>query len=171
MTKSGRKLHEVLYTDLDHELKTTRRMLERYPSGREDWKPHEKSASLGSLASHVADIPSFGNMILTTDELDFASRPPSPPKPRGTAAELVTAFDGHVAKLRDSLAAMDADRAESKWTLRQGEKVFFSEPKSDLVRHMMINHLIHHRAQLGVYYRMLDVPVPGSYGPSADEPM
>ena len=146
-------------------------MLERYPSGREDWKPHEKSMPLGSLASHVADLPSYGTMILATDELDFAARPPSPPKPRGTAADLVAAFDGHVAKLRDSLAAMDADRAESQWTLRQGEKVFFSEPKSDLVRHMMINHLVHHRAQLGVYYRMLDVPVPGSYGPSADEPM
>ena len=171
MATSAKKLHEVLFSDLDHELQTTRRMLERYPSGHGDWKPHEKSMPFGSLAAHVADIPSYGTMILNTDGLDFGANPPSPSKPRETAAELVAAFDKHVAALQASLTTMDAERADSSWTLRQGEKVFFSQPKSDLVRHMTINHLIHHRAQLGVYYRMLGVPVPGSYGPSADEPM
>ena len=168
---SDKQLNQILYTDLDHELHTARRMLERYPSGNGDWKPHEKSMSLGILASHVADIPSYGTMILGTDGLDFAARPPSLPKARENAAELLAAFDKHSAELRAALDGMDAKNAESNWTLRQGDKVLFSRPRSELVRHMMINHLVHHRAQLGVYYRMLDIPVPGSYGPSADEPM
>lgn len=171
MTTSNRKLHEVMYSDLDHELNTTRRMLERYPAGHADWKPHEKSMPLGRLAAHVAEIPGYVSMLLDTDELDFSASPPRGPASYENAADLVAEFDRRSARTRAALEKLDSEKSESSWTMRDGEKVFFSRPKGELVRHMMINHLIHHRAQLGVYYRMLDVPVPGSYGPSADEPM
>ena len=169
-TQSPRSPADELYTDLDEELATTRRMLERFPSGKNDWRPHEKSMTLGRLAAHVAELPQFGTMIVTSDELDFA-KGGFTPTTYNTAEELLTVFDEKVKALRPALAAADSARLASPWTLRKGEQVFFSKPKAHLVRHMMINHLVHHRAQLGVYYRMLGVPVPGSYGPSADEPM
>ncbi|MEO8946456.1 MAG: DinB family protein [Gemmatimonadaceae bacterium] len=161
---------DVLYTDLDNELRTTRRMLERFPAGHNDWRPHAKSMTLGRLAAHVAEIPGYGSMIIGTDEMDFGK---SDHKPRtyDTANELLAVFDGKVSELRAMLASFDSEAVAAPWSLRNGEQVFFTRPKGDLVRHMMLNHLIHHRAQLGVYYRMLDVPLPGSYGPSADEPM
>ena len=159
-----------LFTDLDAELATTRRMLERFPSGNNDWRPHEKSMTLGRLAAHVAELPQYGTMLVTTDELDWA-KSEYKPTTYNTAAELLAVFDVKVTALRSTLAGVDAATLASPWTMRQGEKVFFTQPKGHLVRHMMLNHLVHHRAQLGVYYRMLDVPLPGSYGPSADEPM
>lgn len=113
---------------------------------------------------------STGTMILTSDEMDFA-KSGYKPTTYETAAELLAAFDKKVYELRPALAALDNDASKSPWTLRNGEQVFFTRPKGALIRHMMINHLVHHRAQLGVYYRMLDVPLPSSYGPSADEPM
>lgn len=161
---------DILYTDLENELRTTRRMLELFPAGNNDWRPHEKSMTLGRLAAHVAELPQYGTMIMTTDEMDFAT---SGYKPTiyDTAEELLVTFDEKVKALRPVLAAANASALASTWTLRNGEQVFFTRPKGDLVRHMMINHLVHHRAQLGVYYRMLGVALPGSYGPSADEPM
>ncbi len=161
---------DILYTDLDNELKTTRRMLERFPAGNNDWRPHEKSMTLGRLAAHVAELPQFGTMIVTTDGMDFATSGYKPAT-YDTAEELLTVFDEKVKALRPVLAAADSDALASSWTLRNGEQVFFTRPKGELVRHMMINHLVHHRAQLGVYYRMLGVALPSSYGPSADEPM
>ena len=167
---TGSKPVDILYTDLDNELRTTRRMLERFPEGHNDWRPHEKSMTLGRLAAHVAEIPGYGTMIISTPEMDI-SKGSHTPTTYDSAAELLAVFDQKVAELRTLLASFDADAVSSSWTLRNGEQVFFTRPKGDLVRHMMLNHLIHHRAQLGVYYRMLDVPLPGSYGPSADEPM
>ena len=159
-----------LYPDLEDELATTRRMLERFPSGNNDWRPHEKSMTLGRLAAHVAELPQFGTMLITTNELDFAASGYKPTT-YNTAAELLAVFDEKVKALRPVLMGADSATLASPWTMRDGEKVFFTRPKAHLVRQIMINHLVHHRAQLGVYYRMLDVPVPGSYGPSADEPM
>lgn len=145
-------------------------MLERFPTGHNDWRPHEKSMTLGRLAAHVAELPGFGTMIINTDGMDFSKRE-YVAKIYDTADELLAVFDEKVEALRPVLAAADSATLASLWTLRNGEQIFFTRPKGELVRGMMINHLVHHRAQLGVYYRMLGVPVPGSYGPSADEPM
>ncbi len=161
---------DILYTDLENELRTTRRMLERFPEGKNDWRPHEKSMTLGRLASHVAEIPQYATMIISTPEMDF-SKGGHTPTIYNTADELLAVFDQKVNELRPVLASFDSEAVATPWSLRNGEQIFFTRPKGDLVRHMMINHLVHHRAQLGVYYRMLDVPLPGSYGPSADEPM
>jgi hypothetical protein len=160
----------VLFPDLDQELAITRRTLERFPEGKDGWKPHERSTSLGQLAVHLAMLPGFGQMIIESDELDFAARP-YVPRPFKTAADLVAIFDEAVAGMRPLVAAADGDALARGWTMRAGEQVFLSAPKGALIRQLMISHIIHHRAQLGVYYRLLGVAVPSVYGPSADEPM
>ena len=160
----------VLFPDLDQELAATRRTLERYPAGNPDWKPHEKSMSLGALAVHLAMLPGFGTMILEHDELDFA-RHPYQPLPFESAADLVAIFDERVAAMRPLLASADGPALARSWTMRAGDHVILSAPKGGLVRQLLINHIIHHRAQLGVYYRLLGVAVPSIYGPSADEAM
>lgn len=161
---------DAIYTDLDQEIDKTRRTLERFPAGHNDWRPHDKSMPLAKLASHVAGIPAFATAIVTTDQMDFA---------KGeyvsysceSAAELLDVFDKTAASLRAALKAADAESLAGTWTLRNGDRVVGAGRKSDLVRSIAINHMVHHRAQLGVYYRMLDVPVPAMYGPSADEPI
>lgn len=158
-----------LLIDLDRELASTRRMLERYPAGNGEWRPHEKSRTLSALATHVANIPHHGANILTTAEMDVASRTPQPLK--DSAAELLEVFDAGVARLKASVAGTDAAKLREKWTMRAGPRVLASEPRALLMRLMVINHLVHHRAQLGVYLRLLNVPIPGVYGPSADEPV
>ena len=158
----------ILYNDLDDELAATRKTLERFPDGKGDWRPHEKSRTIGELAAHVAQLPGLGLMILQTDELDAATRPPLPQV--NSAAEVLALFESVAGRLRQAVAAADFAALERPWTLRRGDKVFLSRPKRALMRTMLINHLIHHRAQLGVYYRLLGVPVPGIYGPTADEP-
>ena len=157
----------VLYEDLDRELDSTRRVLERFPDGKNDWRPHEKSRTLGELAGHVAGIPGLGATILATDELDRSGRPAMPSA--GTAAELLAAFDANVAKLRAALATLDAGGLDRTWTMRMGGRVLVQNPKRVLMRVMVLSHLVHHRAQLGGYYRLLNVPVPSVYGPTADE--
>ena len=159
----------VLYEDLDRELASTRRVLERFPEGKSDWRPHEKSRPLGELAGHVAGMPGLGARILETDELDRSGRP-TPPS-LGTVAEALALFDGNVAKLRAALAKLDADGLDRTWTMRMGERVLVQNTKRLLMRVMVLSHMVHHRAQLGVYYRLLNVPVPGVYGPTADEPL
>lgn len=169
MTKpSSESVAGSLFTDLETELATTRRMLERFPSGKSEWRPHEKSMTLGSLASHVAEIPQYGTAILVSDELDF-SKGPHQRNTYETAEDLLAAFDDKVSQLRPALTTLDATAVTTPWTLRNGEYVIFTQPKGAAFRRVMLNHLVHHRAQLGVYYRLLGVPVPGSYGPSADE--
>lgn len=158
-----------LLIDLDRELASTRRVLERYPAGKGEWKPHEKSRTLSALATHVANIPHHGVNILTTAEMDLASRAPQPSK--DSASELLEVYDAGVARLKASAAETDAAKLSEKWTMRAGPRVLVSEPRALLMRLMVINHLVHHRAQLGVYLRLLDVPIPGVYGPSADEPV
>ncbi|MDQ2889553.1 MAG: DinB family protein [Gemmatimonadota bacterium] len=170
MAPQSKSLQDTLYSDLENELNTTRRMLERYPSGHDDWRPHEKSMTLGRLAAHIAELPGYGTMLVTTDEMDFSARDYKPTV-YSSAAELLAVFDDKAKILRETLPKMDVEASESTWTLRDGDKVYFSRPRGELIRHMMLNHLVHHRAQLGVYYRMMNVPVPSSYGPSADEGM
>src|SRR5438045_7519628 len=162
-------LLSLLLCDLDGELESTRRVLERFPAGKGDWKPHEKSRSIGVLATHVADIPARGTSILESDGFDFTKRAPLPNL--DSPEDLVALFDERASGLRAALAKAEDSVLGQTWSLRGGDRVFITAPKRNLLRSMLVNHIIHHRAQLGVYYRMLGVPVPGVYGPTADEPM
>jgi uncharacterized damage-inducible protein DinB len=157
----------LLYGDFPAEYAVTRRFLERYPDGRGEWRPHEKSRTLAQLATHVADIVNRGTAVLETDGLDVAARQPLPPM--DAAAALLAHFDASLARFTAALESTDLDHLAQPWALRRGEHVLIAQPRRLLLRQMMMSHLVHHRAQLGVYYRLLGVPVPGSYGPSADD--
>jgi len=162
-------MSEVLMTEFAQEAATTRLLLERVPAKDAGWKPHPKSAALGDLALHVANLASWLGLTLTTTELDLAVTPA--PAPFTTVAALLATFDANVASSRAALArATDADFAVP-WSLRSGDQVFFTMPRAVIVRSFALSHLIHHRAQLGVYLRLRDVPLPPSYGPTADAGM
>lgn len=163
--------------EIDEEYAVTRRLLERYPADRGAWTPHAKSSSLGDLAAHVAQIPTWLGAVIERDELDAAALDGHgesllAPWPHASSArELVARFDAAVAAARAQLAAADDPHMRRTWTLRAGATTIFSEPRAAVVRSFVLNHGIHHRGQLTVYYRLLDVPLPSSYGPTADEPM
>ena len=158
----------LLFPDLEGELATTRRMLERVPNGNNEWRPHAKSRTLGDLATHLAQLPGFGLMMCTRDEFDGLA--PRPPEPRfSDSAERVRFFDELSTQLRGRLQQMTWDQANARWKLRLGDKVVLNVPRTQVIRTVFITHSAHHRAQLGVYLRMLDTPVPWSYGRSADE--
>ncbi|MGI4759031.1 MAG: DinB family protein [Janthinobacterium lividum] len=160
---------EILLIDFDAEAVSTRRVLERVPADKAGWQPHDKSFTLGALASHVATLASFGNMILTTGSLDLGATK-FPTHQFTTAEEAVAAASGFAAEIRTNLAAMSDEDLQATWTLQFGEHKIFSGPRMLAYKMMFFNHLIHHRAQITVYLRQLDVAVPGIYGPSADEP-
>ena len=159
---------QLAYSDLRHELASTRRILERVPDGQSDFSPHVKSMTLGRLASHVADMTYFTLAIVEREGLDFAKKD-YPFFAAGTRDEILAHFDAGAAALTRAVDTIDAESFGQPWTLRNGEHVIFTQPRGVLVRGMGINHLVHHRAQLGVYLRLLGIPVPGLYGPSADE--
>ncbi|MDR3745408.1 MAG: DinB family protein [Acidobacteriaceae bacterium] len=160
---------ELLLQDFDIEMASTRRTLERIPEDKAAYKPHEKSMPLGQLALHVATLPGFAKTILTTPSLDLASAPRPDMTFHGREATLAT-FDALAAEARTALvASSDADLSAS-WRFSFGDHLISDAPRSLAFRHMFFNHLIHHRAQLGVYLRLNNIPVPGVYGPSADEP-
>jgi len=158
----------LLFPDLESELSTTRRMLARVPEGNEDWRPHSKSRTLGELATHLAQLPGFGLIMATRDEFDGLGQ--RPPEPRFTSSEeRVRFFDELSGQLRKVLQQMTWEQARMPWKLRLGPKVVMSTPRTQVIRTVFITHSAHHRAQLGTYLRMLDTPVPWSYGRSADE--
>lgn len=159
---------ERLFADFDQELAITRRVLERYPEEHADWRPHEKSMSLVELAAHLASLPRLGEIAALSPELDFASMPYVPPTAR-TRSEILELFDKQSATTRAAVSSLDADGMRATWTLRAGDKVYASGPRANHLRTLMLSHMIHHRGQLTVYYRLLGVPVPSVYGPSADE--
>lgn len=162
---------ETLLPEFDREMASTRRMLERVPEERLSWKPHEKSMSLGRLATHVAEIPGWGLKAFTTDELDVAppGAPPYVPRTAASRVALLDLFERNAAEARRVLAAApDADFAKP-WSLRAGGEVAFTLPKGAVYPSMLLNHLIHHRGQLSVYLRLSGAPVPPTYGPTADE--
>lgn len=163
-------INEAFIAELEQESKATRKILERVPIEKSDWKPHDKSMTLGRLASHVAEISGWTTTTLGANEMDF-SKIDYKPRIAKSSAELMEIFEENYSKAMESLKnAKDSDFMET-WTLRNGDQVYFTMPKVVVVRNFAYSHLIHHRAQLSVYLRLLDVPVPSIYGPTADEPM
>jgi uncharacterized damage-inducible protein DinB len=153
--------------EFEREAVTTRKMLSVVPNDKYDWRPHPKSMSIRQLATHIAELPLWMGMALNTSELDFAANPYTPTEINDTKS-LVDYFEANVLEGRKELAGAKEETLDELWTLRNGEEVYSKEPKSDVIR-MTFNQITHHRAQLGVFLRLLDVPIPGSYGPSADD--
>ena len=160
-------IKDALLTEYDHEIATTRRLLERLPDEKLDWKPHEKSRTLGGLATHLTNLPLWGGTILNDQSFDLADGPPGSDA-RRSRAEILTAFDESARRTR---AMMDKGDAEYKglWTLKRGGHVMFTLPRAAAFKMFVMNHIIHHRGQLSVYLRLNDVAVPPIYGPTADE--
>lgn len=162
------KMSDALLPEFDHEMATTRRVLERVPDDRLGWKPHEKSMSMGRLASHVAELPVLVDAILNQDGFDMAA-PRDKPRDLASSREIVELFDSVVGKARTLLAAAEDQTLLQPWSLKNGDHVIFTLPRVGVLRSMVYSHSIHHRGQLSVYLRLNDVPVPSIYGPSADE--
>jgi hypothetical protein len=161
-------INEALLAELDQEAINTRKTLERVPD-KPDFVPHAKSTPLGRLAPHVAQLPDFGVIVLTTPQLDFSTGS-FRPLPFESAQQLVKAFDEGAARIRQALANTPDDAWQANWKLLFQGKSFFDGSRFMAYRQMFLNHLVHHRAQLGVYLRLNGVAVPATYGPSADEP-
>ena len=159
---------ESLLSEFDQEMAATRRVLERVPESKADWKPHEKSSALGDLATHVANIPAYLGLVIKKEEADGATDIPRPPKFSTTAA-LLELFDKNVKAAREAVTGVPDSRMALPWTLKRGSQTIFSRPRGTVLRSFVMSHHIHHRAQLGVYLRMQDVPLPSIYGPTADE--
>jgi len=158
---------EFFLEQLEQEAVTTRKMLSRVPLDKFGWKPHEKSMEIKRLVTHIAELPTWIPMVLNTDELDFAKNEYKP-APINNTDELVHYFEECLMEGKEALKnGKEADLGKS-WTLRNGEQVYNTSPKRDVLR-MSLSQIIHHRAQLGVYLRLLNIPIPGSYGPSADD--
>lgn len=156
------------FGDLEQELATTRRVLERIPDEHWDWSPHAKSMTLGRLASHLAELPHLGVAVLTRDAFDAATDRPQRTGP-SNRAELLQGFDQAAAALTAALDSVPADGWRQNWELKNAGQVFLSLPRAGALRVLAISHPIHHRGQLTVYLRLLGVPVPSIYGPTADE--
>lgn len=162
-------LKDIAFADLDRELNVTRKVLERLPPEHYGWQPHEKSMTLGKLALHVAELPEWIRVTIECDELDVGQAPRPPAEVAGRD-ELLARFDRNAAAARKVAAEFDMARWDQPWTMRNGEQVFVSRPRSVVYRVWCINHLIHHRAQLCLYLRLLNVPVPTVYFNTADDP-
>jgi len=159
---------DLLLGEFDAEMKTTRTTLERVPFDKQSFKPHSKSMPLEKLAPHVAELAGFGATILTTPELDFG-KGPQRPRPPFESVGLLKVFDENVAKARAALKGQSDEAWTQPWKLSFQGKPIFSGTRFLAYRQMFLNHLVHHRAQLGVYLRLNDKPVPATYGPSADD--
>ena len=162
-------IKDAIIAELKHESSMTKKMLERVPLDRGDWKPHEKSMTLGRLATHVAENTHWISDIINIDDYDFMTNYNFNPKNAGSTEELLTIFQANLDNAITDLSNMNDDDFAKSWTVRRGEQVMFTTPKKVSIRGWGMNHLIHHRGQLSVYLRLLNVPVPGMYGPSADE--
>lgn len=164
-------IRDLYLPEFDHEAAATRRLLEVFPEGKLDWRPHPKSMTLQQLVSHLVNLPSWMPLTLSTAELDFAANADWKTPQLSTTAEILATFDAHVAQARAALAEATDEQMAELWTLRAGETVYFTQPKFGVLRGFVLSHLVHHRAQYGVYLRLMEVPLPGVYGPSADEAM
>jgi uncharacterized damage-inducible protein DinB len=162
-------IKEAAFCDIERELATTRRVLERIPEDKFDWKPHEKSMSLLQLAGHVATMPIWLQLTVDQDELNFTS-PPHIPRDFGNRESVLEVFDTNAAKFRSAFEKIDDKALLQTWTLRNGDEVMFTQSRDYVLRVWSLNHMVHHRGQLCLYLRLLDVPVPAVYFNSADEP-
>lgn len=165
------RISETLLPEFDSEMSNTRRTLERVPEDRFDWKPHEKSMAMGGLANHLANIPSWAVYAVEKDSLDLApvGQPPLKTPQASSREELLKAFDSNVAAARAAIAEASDEHLVQNWSLLSGGNTVMTLPRVAILRGFVLNHNIHHRAQLGVYLRLNDIPVPSIYGPSADE--
>jgi uncharacterized damage-inducible protein DinB len=158
---------DALLAEYDHEMGTTRRLLDRIPDDKLAWKPHEKSRALGELASHLGNIPNWASLILNASSFDLAEAPPDA-APKTTRADILALFDDSTKKTRELMDKSDADYT-APWSLKRGGQDMFSMPRIAAFRSFVLNHTIHHRGQLSVYLRLNEIPVPPIYGPTADE--
>jgi uncharacterized damage-inducible protein DinB len=163
-------LVDALLPEFDHEIAATRRLLDRLPADQLVWKPHAKSMALGALAEHLGQLGVWAQLTLTQSAVDLetTARPPGY-QPMTVKADILAHFDTQMAAARVALAGRTDAELMAPWTLRRGAQEFFTMPKASCWRTFVMNHLIHHRGQLTVYLRELDVPLPSIYGPSADE--
>jgi len=159
---------DPLLNELHQEAAITRRVLERVPGDKLEWRPHPKSMSLGQLAMHVASIPGNLSGLVQADEFDASQANFTPPAP-GSVEEILTAHDSSLRAAQDYLGGVDELTAQGSWRLTFRGKEVFTAPRGGVIRSLMLNHWYHHRGQLSVYLRLLDVPVPVIYGRSADE--
>jgi len=161
---------EMLLPEFDQEMSNTRKLLAIVPEDKADWKPHDKSMSMARLAGHVADLPSWALRAIHHDSFNIN---PGENKPFMSASpsELLAAFDKHVAEARKAISGASDEHFGKSWTLSFRGQPMLTMPRAAVVRTMMMNHLIHHRGQLGVYLRLNNVAIPGMYGPSADQPV
>jgi uncharacterized damage-inducible protein DinB len=160
-------LNQAILPEFDHEMANTRKSLERIPDDKLGFKPHAKSATLGGLATHLATINGWANAIVNLDSFDVKTAPPT--VELKSTAEVLSAFDQNLASARKAIAGAGDAQLMKPWTLLAGDKTVFTLPRIAVLRSFILNHTIHHRAQLGVYLRLNDVLVPSIYGPSADE--
>lgn len=160
-------LNQALLPEFDHEMQNTRRALERVPENKFGWKPHQKSMTLGGLATHLATVSGWVTDILGMDSFDVSTAPPT--QELKSRNEVLAAFDKNVASARKAIAGADDAQLMKPWSLVSGSKTMFTMPRIAILRGFIMNHMIHHRGQLTVYLRLNDVPVPSIYGPSADE--
>jgi len=163
-------IKDALLPEFDHEMATTRRLLERVPEAEFAWKPHDKSMALGQLAGHIANLPywcsaTLGSTVFDLDSLPADRRPQMPI----SRASLIEEFDAKVGAARNQLTSTSDPEFMTPWTLKKGGQEIFTLPRISAIRSFFLNHLIHHRGQLTVYLRMKDVPLPSIYGPTADE--
>ena len=157
---------EMLLAEFEQESRTTRKFMERLPEDKLTWKPHQKSYSLGQLALHIANIPGSVAAAASQDSFEFPTTPQPEAKSR---QEVLDAFAQSLAAARELLNQMDDSRVMSTWNLTSGGNVVMSIPRIAFIRTILLNHTYHHRGQLSVYLRLLDIPVPAVYGPTADE--
>ena len=164
-------LKDALLPEFDHEMGTTRKVLERVPDADLAWKPHDKSFGLGQLAAHVANIPRWVDAIVDADVFDVATLgDDARPKQPAAMAPILTAFDANVKRARARIDEITDGAMLAPWTFKNGGQIMFSMPRASVLRSFIMNHMIHHRGQLTVYLRLRDVPLPSVYGPTADEP-
>jgi uncharacterized damage-inducible protein DinB len=164
-------LSRALLPEFDYEIANTRRALERVPEDRFDWKPHDKSTSMGGLATHLANIPTWATRAVKQDSFDMAPQggPPARVPEAKSLAEVLEAFDKNVAEARAAISEASDEHLLTNWSLLSGGATVMTLRRIAVLRSFVMNHSIHHRGQLSVYLRLNDVPVPGLYGPSADE--
>ena len=161
-------IRQGMIKEIEHEGSQTKKILERIPIDHFNWKPHEKSKEIGALAIHVAQIPAWTSRILAATDFDLATFKRDTPQ-INSADDLVNMLSENIRKaVEDLQKASDEDMMQT-WTFRRGDHVVFSLPRAAAIRNLSMNHLVHHRGQLSVYLRLLNIPVPGMYGPSADE--